>query len=79
MDPATWKTADLEKILSGDMSIRERKDQPIRVAIKLMYKGTVVFYRQYDETDAGPTGKLGTFFMNIAGIGMQISHHVRLG
>ena len=69
MDPGTWKTADLEKILSGDMAIRQREDQPIRVSIKLMYKGTIVFYRQYDETDAGPEGKLGAFFVSIQSMG----------
>lgn len=33
MDPNTWKTADLENILSGDMQIRERPNQPIRVHV----------------------------------------------
>ena len=69
MDPATWKTADLEKILSGDMAIRERKDQPVKVSINLMYKGTLVFSRHYDETDAGPDGKLGSFFSSLKGMG----------
>ena len=69
MDPTTWKTADLEKILSGDMAIRERKNQPLRVSIKLMYKGNVVFYRQYDETDATPQGKIGIFLGKFMGMG----------
>lgn len=83
MDPATWKTSDLEKILSGDMAIRERKDQPVRVSINIMVKGNVVFYRQYDETDAGPDGKLGSFLSNLKGLGetYSINHQraVQLG
>lgn len=57
-DPAVWKTADLERILSGDMSIRERPDQPVKVAISLMVKGTVIFQRHYNEDDMKEGGKV---------------------
>ena len=72
MDPYTWKTADLEKILSSDIAIRERMDQPVRVSINLMYKGTIVFYRQYDEDDARHDGKLGSFLSNLQGMGKHL-------
>merc|ERR1712004_228883 len=39
MDPGTWKTNILDKILKQDMGIREREDQPVKVHIGIMNMG----------------------------------------
>ena len=62
MDPETWKTADLQKVLSGDMGIRERPDQKVNIQVTIRVKGTIVVHRQYDDSDAEEGGKLKTFF-----------------
>ena len=62
VDPETWKTADLQKVLSGDMGIRERPDQKVNVQVTIRVKGTIVVHRQYDDSDAEEGGKLKTFF-----------------
>ena len=69
MDPATWKTEDLERILSGDMGIRERPNQPVRVQVTIELKGAVVFSRYYDENSASGEGKLATFLEGLKGLG----------
>nr|ALO75638.1 melanin-engaging protein [Tigriopus kingsejongensis] len=83
MDPNTWKTADLEKIFSGEMAIRARPDQPIRAGISLMLKGVIVFQRSYDESDFGADGKFGSLLENMQGLGdtYSINHQraVQLG
>lgn len=73
IDPATWKTADLEKILSGDMAIRARPDQPVRAQITIMLKGVVVFHRFYDENALKEDGKLGSLMTNLKGMGSTYS------
>ena len=69
MDPATWKTADLEKILGSEMNIRDRKDQPVRASVTIQIKGAIVLHRTYDETDAEQGGKLANFLENLSGLG----------
>ena len=69
MDPATWKTSDLEKILSSDMNIRARPDQPVRVSVTIQIKGATVLHRTYDENDAKEGGKLAKFMENMSGLG----------
>jgi hypothetical protein len=68
MDPSVWKTADLESILSSEMNIRERPDQPVRVAVMFMLKGTVVFHRLYDETSTKEGGKITQFIESLTGL-----------
>lgn len=68
MDPSVWKTADLENILSSEMNIRERPDQPVRVAVMIMLKGTVVFQRVYDETSTKEGGKITQFIESLTGL-----------
>jgi len=72
-DPGTWKTEDLERILSGDMSIRERPDQPVRVAITIVLKGTVVVHRFYDESSVKEGGSLATFMEGFKDLGETYS------
>jgi hypothetical protein len=62
MDPATWKTADLEQILKNEMNIRERPDQPVRVSVTISVKGTIIAQRNYDDTSTQEGGNLATFF-----------------
>lgn len=73
IDPATWQTAELEKILQNDMNIRERPDQPIRVQIVVRAKANIMFMRSYDESDLGQDGKLGSFISNLKGLGETYS------
>lgn len=68
-DPSTWKTADLTKILSGDMGIRERPNQPVRASITLMLKGTIILQRVYEEGSLSKDGKIGSFLSNLKGLG----------
>jgi hypothetical protein len=67
MDPSVWKTADLESILSQEMNIRERPDQPVRVSAMFMLKGVVVFHRLYDETSTKEGGKITNFVESLSG------------
>lgn len=68
IDPAVWKTDDLKSILFNEMSIRERPDQPVRVAVMVMLKGAVVFYRVYDETSTKSDGKIGQFLESLSSL-----------
>ncbi len=70
-DPATWKTADLEKILYSDMAIRERPDQPVRVQITITLKNTIVFHRFYDDDSARPDGHIMKFIEQFKGLGNE--------
>ena len=45
MNPTTWKTADLEKILKGQMQIKARPDQPMRACMTGMAKGVTFMMR----------------------------------
>jgi len=76
MDPSTWKLDDLQNILSNEMNIRERPDQPIRVKITISLKGVNVFSRAYDENSAKSGGKLAEFFKGIQDMGddYEINH-----
>lgn len=79
MDPTTWKTADLENILSNAMGIRARADQPVRVHVSIQIKGTVVFSRSYDDSDAQEGGKLATFMEGLSDMGDTYSiNHQRM-
>jgi hypothetical protein len=79
MDPATWKTADLEQILKNDMNVRERPDQPVRVSATISVKGTIIAQRNYDDTSAQEGGNLATFFEGLSGLGDQYSiNHQRV-
>lgn len=69
MDLNTWKTADLENILSSQMGIRERPDQPVRVAAMVMVKGAVVMSRSYDESSTEEGGKIAEFFKGLSELG----------
>jgi len=71
VDPETWKTADLQKVLSGDMGIRERPDQKVNIQVTIRVKGTIVVHRQYDDSDAEEGGKLKTFFSEFKDLGDQ--------
>ena len=68
MDPSVWKTADLEAILSQEMNIRERPEQPVRVSVMIMLKGAVVFNRLYDEHSTEQDGKIGQFVESLTGL-----------
>jgi len=68
-DPSTWKTADLEHILSGDMAIRERPDQPVRCGVSIMLKGSIVYHRVFDESDAGKDSKIMTLIEKFKDLG----------
>ena len=68
MDPSVWKTADLEAILSQEMNIRERPEQPVRVSVMFMLKGAVVFHRLYDEHSTEQDGKIGQFVESLTGL-----------
>jgi len=76
MDPGTWKLDDLQNILSNEMGIRERPDQPVRVKITISVKGANVFSRAYDEKSAKEGGKLMEFFNSLSGMGddYKINH-----
>ena len=79
MDVATWRLADLEKIMKNEMGIRERPDQPVRVALMVMLKGQVVFSRSYDDKDTKSGGKLANFFENLSGMGDEYTiNHSRM-
>lgn len=73
VDPETWKTSDLQKVLSGDMGIRERPDQKVNVQVTIRVKGTIVVHRQYDDSDSQDGGKLKTFFSEFQDLGDQYS------
>ena len=45
MNPTTWKTADLEKILKTQMQIKARPDQPMRACMSAMAKGVTFIMR----------------------------------
>ena len=74
MDPAAWKTADLEKILTGDMQIAARQSQPVRVSVMVMVKGNIALVRTYQAGDSGEGGKLEGFLKRLKGIGSDINH-----
>ncbi len=69
VDPATWKTEDLKKILYSNMAIRERPDQPVRVQVSIWVKGTIVVHRMYDESDGTKEGKIASFVNQIKDMG----------
>ena len=73
VDPETWKTSDLQKVLSGDMGIRERPDQKVNVQVTIRVKGTIVVHRQYDDGDTEEGGKFKTFFSEFQDLGDQYS------
>ncbi len=75
-DPTTWKTEDLKNILYGDMAIRQRPDQPVRVQISITLKGTIVFHRFYDDDSARPDGHIMKFVEQFKGLGAsyKINH-----
>merc|ERR1711963_1158026 len=78
MDPGTWKTNILDKILRQDMGVRERPDQPIRVHIGVMVKGAVVISRSYDDQSAQEGGRLQEFMQSFMGMGDNYNiNHVR--
>ena len=78
MDPATWKTADLAKVLK-DMGVKPRPEQPVRVQITLTFKGMVVMHRMYDSSSTQEGGTLQTFFKNMKDMGNQYSlNHQRV-
>lgn len=68
IDANAWKTADLKKILSSDMSIREREDQPVKVEVIVMIKGVISVHRQYDETSTREGGNVKNFMDKMMGI-----------
>jgi len=68
LDPAVWKTDDLKSILYNEMSIREKPDQPVRVSVSIMLKGSVVFSRVYDETSTKSDGKIGQFIESLSSL-----------
>ena len=78
MDPGTWKTNILDKILRQDMGVRERPDQPIRVHIGVMVKGAVVISRSYDDQSTQEGGRLQEFMQSFMGMGDNYNiNHVR--
>ena len=78
MDPGTWKTNILDKILKQDMGIRERADQPVKVHIGIMIKGATVISRSYDDQSAGEGGRLQEFMSGFMDMGDQYNvNHVR--
>ncbi len=75
-DPGTWKLDDLKNILYGDMAIRERPDQPIRVQVTVTLKNVIVFHRFYDDDSAKPDGHIMQFVEQFKGLGdtYKINH-----
>ncbi len=82
-DPGTWKTQDLQRILSGEMGIRARPDQPVRVQITISIKGNIVLHRLYDDESARPDGQLKGLLSKLreAGGSFSINHQraIQLG
>lgn len=83
-DPATWKLSELSDILKGQMGIRERPDQPVRVSMEFKLKGSLVMVRSYDDKDfaeaaASGNGLLEYVMKNMASLGDSYSiNHQRL-
>ena len=78
MDPGTWKTNILDKILKQDMGIRERPNQPVKVQVTIMVKGATVLSRSYDDSSAGEGGRLQEFMSGFMDMGNQYTvNHVR--
>jgi hypothetical protein len=69
MDAATWKTEDLSNILTGQMGIAERPEQPVRVQVTIAFKGNIVIHRMYDSGSAQDGGTLSTFVEKIKDMG----------
>merc|ERR1712018_304405 len=79
MDATTWKTGDLANILSGQMGITDRPEQPVKVAVAIAYKGNIVIYRRYDSSSAQDGGSLSTFVQRIKDMGNQYAiNHQRV-
>ena len=78
MDPGTWKTGELQKILFNDMNIREREDEPVRVKLTISLKGVNVFSRAYDDTDARSGGKLAEFMARAKDVLSDKINHQRM-
>ena len=79
MDPNVWKVDDLANILQGQMGIKNRPEQPVRVQVTIAFKNNIVINRLYDSSSAQQGGSLQTFFAKLKDMGEEYSiNHQRV-
>jgi len=77
MDPQTWKTDTLEKILMSEMNIQERPSQPLKIGYMVLLKGTVAFTGSFEMDDSNPD-KVKGLMSKLQNLGSSAINHQRI-
>jgi len=77
MDPQTWKTDTLEKILLSEMNIQERPSQPLKIGYIVLLKGSIAMTGSFEMDDSNPD-KVKILMGKLQNLGSSAINHQRI-